>query len=797
MIVTREQKSIPRKCLDLEPSLESKQKSGLLGSNSKAKDVDRACTDGCSDAKERINEITDYNFNSLTNTGYEGSTKRTTICGANGSSTIKKSLNGPLNASHSCLYKFASRIDKKSKLYQMINKGKGCKVCPTSLETLMSQNLNKKYITSKDSYNLKVVNDIIYNENSHIVTVFKEYLIFDDISEFLKRFYHSSETAQRLRKVNDYYAKYSKVFPNYFLFKESKYMFKNIKRKQRWIDDQQKNNADAQQRARKAEEEEMEDRLFTTNCIIEINKTDSILGQSQRVPDSKDPETRMQSYLKSQESIKGGHTKDVKGAPRVEDMGLQELVERFILKDSISVINMSQFAQDCDKSKEKPKKGMEARISLDKAANGRKNAVLINKVSNQKKDISGSRSTSKPRNLRIESVKEAWAETSKDSSSHRAGAYPARASSVALASIPKQLASTSKNGLQYAEVSVEKPGTARSHSHDKCAAANALLHKNTGKKELENEHKAVIDIKGNPLNSGAATTKGKSGEMLRRSKSSTATKSGTHSRNPNFEKQGGKGFATNATHKATKPVEGGLATTRSSSHKETTTRGKTTSQTPRTSIERKSVGATSSGRQGSVNKTKPMNNVQKAINCFLSGKDTPGVLLRASHEIKRESGSKLRNLKGVAIDLESTNQKLQKHIPGPQTMKPKADGQTPGHARRYKSDYLNSLTNNQNVPTSLLHHGQSKLQQKAELRTPPDLISKITPSLPLGAVLRADTALGSYTTSHGMGRSERPTLTARDDNKKLSMGRTGDTHKPGGKMQANMAKLKAQRVPCV
>ena len=55
-------------------------------------------------------------------------------------------------------------------------------------------NLNKKYLTSREYYNVKIINDIIYNEQTHIVSVFKDYLIFDDISEFLKRFYNKLES---------------------------------------------------------------------------------------------------------------------------------------------------------------------------------------------------------------------------------------------------------------------------------------------------------------------------------------------------------------------------------------------------------------------------------------------------------------------------------------------------------------------------------------------------------------------------------------------------------------------------
>lgn len=71
----------------------------------------------------------------------------------------------------------------------------------------------------------------MYNENRHIVSVFKDYLIFDDFSEYLKRYYRRDEVKDRLPKVFEFYDKYSKVFPNYVVIPENKYMFKNIERK--------------------------------------------------------------------------------------------------------------------------------------------------------------------------------------------------------------------------------------------------------------------------------------------------------------------------------------------------------------------------------------------------------------------------------------------------------------------------------------------------------------------------------------------------------------------------------------
>ena len=71
-----------------------------------------------------------------------------------------------------------------------------------------------------------------------MVSVFKDYLINDDINEFFKRRYYQSEIKVRLPKLCEFYEKYSQVFPNFIAIPESAYMFKNIQKKQKLIDDQ-------------------------------------------------------------------------------------------------------------------------------------------------------------------------------------------------------------------------------------------------------------------------------------------------------------------------------------------------------------------------------------------------------------------------------------------------------------------------------------------------------------------------------------------------------------------------------
>jgi hypothetical protein len=48
-------------------------------------------------------------------------------------------------------------------------------------------------MTSQDYYNSRITSDIMYNETRHLVSVFKDYLIYDDFSEYLKRSYRCDE----------------------------------------------------------------------------------------------------------------------------------------------------------------------------------------------------------------------------------------------------------------------------------------------------------------------------------------------------------------------------------------------------------------------------------------------------------------------------------------------------------------------------------------------------------------------------------------------------------------------------
>ena len=107
------------------------------------------------------------------------------------------------------------------------------------LKKLIHQTFIDKYYHDKNFYNSKVIEDIINNESTHVVAEFKDYLIYGDDSEFLQKKYNMKEIRKYLPKIFHYYESCSVIFPNYVVLHESKYIYKNIQKKQKVIDIQQ------------------------------------------------------------------------------------------------------------------------------------------------------------------------------------------------------------------------------------------------------------------------------------------------------------------------------------------------------------------------------------------------------------------------------------------------------------------------------------------------------------------------------------------------------------------------------
>ena len=151
-----------------------------------------------------------------------------------------------------------------------------------NLENRARFKLIKRYDKPLSYHDVKMINDILYNEKTRYVEAFKEYLIYEDYNEFLKRYYRTFELKIKLPKILIFYEKYSKIYANYTVIPESKYMYKNIKRKQKMIDQMQNidiNNTDNEEE--EEENEDMSNTVFSSRVMNSIyNKTLSSLNRS-------------------------------------------------------------------------------------------------------------------------------------------------------------------------------------------------------------------------------------------------------------------------------------------------------------------------------------------------------------------------------------------------------------------------------------------------------------------------------------------------------------------------------------
>ena len=180
--------------------------------------------------------------------------------------------------------KILSSLSKNPKLYL------------SDLESRARFSLIKRYDKPLSFHDKKLINDILFNEKTHYVETFKEYLLYEDYNEFLKQYYFKKELYKKLSEILYFYEKYSKIFPNYTTLPESKYLYKNIKRKQKIIDQMNNNisyynNRHLENTSYNISEEELyknKNQIFDTNVIDSIysNNSSNIFLNKKKTIDS-------------------------------------------------------------------------------------------------------------------------------------------------------------------------------------------------------------------------------------------------------------------------------------------------------------------------------------------------------------------------------------------------------------------------------------------------------------------------------------------------------------------------------
>ena len=104
------------------------------------------------------------------------------------------------------------------------------------LEKKIFAKFNIKYkikYNSRKIYNDLIMYTLLFNKNTHLVSLFKDYMIYDYVDEFFKRYYITKETEERLPKFAIFYKNYLTFFcqPCFTSFKYNNLIQRNREKK--------------------------------------------------------------------------------------------------------------------------------------------------------------------------------------------------------------------------------------------------------------------------------------------------------------------------------------------------------------------------------------------------------------------------------------------------------------------------------------------------------------------------------------------------------------------------------------
>lgn len=101
----------------------------------------------------------------------------------------------------------------------------------------------RKYNFLQKKYNVQKINEIIFDKRKRLVSVFKDYLLWNETSDFLKEYHLISDSINLIPNMCEYYENYTLVFPEYGPLEDvMKFMRKNMKKKKVLLEKYEDNN---------------------------------------------------------------------------------------------------------------------------------------------------------------------------------------------------------------------------------------------------------------------------------------------------------------------------------------------------------------------------------------------------------------------------------------------------------------------------------------------------------------------------------------------------------------------------
>ena len=260
--------------------------------------------------------------------------------------------------------------------------------------------LFQKYSKFEFSYSRICINNLLAHERCRIVSRFKDFLFYDDNTEFLHEFCENKFQPNKLKYIFNFYNSYSRIYPNYLILPENKFIYKNIRKKQRIIDEENaikyttpKNKKSTNNKNILLENNDYNDVLFFNKSIVDsinrLNKSSIIKSNTKNelnnliTVNGHIINNDIKSFNKISKQNLNKHFKDIKLYNNIGD------INEITLNTESSSIIKNNFYEDNTESKASITEilnlinGKNNKINNIKNKNNNKNGSL-NKLKNKK-----------------------------------------------------------------------------------------------------------------------------------------------------------------------------------------------------------------------------------------------------------------------------------------------------------------------------------------------------------------------------------------------------------------------------
>ena len=249
----------------------------------------------------------------------------------------------------------------------------------------------EKYTSHEYSFGYLVINNILEHDKSILVCKYKEFLVSNDAHEFLRRFYKHGETKKRLKAIISFYSDNMKIFPNYISIPENKYLYRNIKKKQYFLDHQNEFEKEEFEQIKFHKENGKGKLIIKTNQLFTKDVINDIQNYEMKNNDRDDSFFSTLSNLSKKKNLKKGNNSYSKDNSKYDyENETRQSIENILSILNDTKINVSDLRKNYivdAKSKSKLSKNITKKTNNNNIFTQKKNKNMIKYNSPKSKDV--------------------------------------------------------------------------------------------------------------------------------------------------------------------------------------------------------------------------------------------------------------------------------------------------------------------------------------------------------------------------------------------------------------------------